>query len=461
MDVVIEKPMHFKLTFDNGKIYHCYSDNSDTDIAVSYNISETEADTSGNPLGVISSSTLSLEIFERNGDLSKTNKNSPYYPYMRSGVKIEVFEKYTDTLGRPREEPFGVYYSDSWQNSNRGGEASAVSISAIDRLTYICKLPIPELEDYAGVDVVDLYYRLLLNCGAGLTQTEIYADPSLELSMSFTLTKGARMMESLNSIAQALVARITLTREGNIKLMPAFPEKVITHTVDASVLEGISLNQNRDTGYNRVTLNYNLVSGRASEELARYDNLILKPGENIINDLSLSSSAVGLDGVYLDYSLTPARYENVIEYITYKGFQGGVSVKIFSNLTEDLPCSISVWGTGTALSSASISKDVPTIDGVIPQKVADTLMLESYIIQTEADASAYLDKVITYLKSIGQGLTIYGDLDTSFEVGQYITITDDLNVSEDDITGDYYVTGVDIAYDGDTSVTLTLYKVEV
>lgn len=454
-----EREMCFKFTFDNGAIYECSTQRDDC-VVTEYSIKETESVNVGNPLGIISSNTLQLSIFDDSGVLARTNTSSPYYGYMRNGVKIEVFEKYKDSLDTERTVSFGVYYTDSWQNSNNGGDLSTVNISAVDKLTYVGKLPIPELDDYGGVTVVDLYYNLLKKCGAGLTDNDIYADPSLELSMSFTIMKGDRMMSVLNSIAQALIARITISRDGKIMLLPAFPKAEPEETLDAEVFSSINFSQNQDNNYNKVQLKYNLVSDRASEELARYEGLVLKPGENTINDLSLTSDAVGLDGVYIEYTSTPEKYLGMIEYIAYQGYQSGVTVRIKNNTSENISCNIAVWGTSTALSDATVERELPYIGGVTTSNVADTLMLESYIIQTEEDANKYLDDVVNYITKTSHEVSVSGMLPTYFKAGMYITITDDSKVSRDDITGTFYIKGVTLDFNMTTMVTLNMYKVE-
>ena len=60
-----------KLTFDNGEVFETNTNNTnlDSSCCLNFMISETEANLIGNPLGIFTSNTLTLEILDKNNYL--------------------------------------------------------------------------------------------------------------------------------------------------------------------------------------------------------------------------------------------------------------------------------------------------------------------------------------------------------------------------------------------------------
>ena len=113
-----------KLTFDNGEIFETTTenDNSSSSCCVNLQINESEANIMGNPLGIFTSNTVNLEIVDKTNSLIPTNNNSKYYGYMRNGVQINIYKL-------PNLEPFGEYFSTSWDIVREGGDYQTVNIT--------------------------------------------------------------------------------------------------------------------------------------------------------------------------------------------------------------------------------------------------------------------------------------------------------------------------------------------
>lgn len=73
------------LEFDNGAKYTAVSDNDQNNILESFNITETAAELSGNPVGIMAPNYANFNIIDKNNLLLTTNTSSPYYGYMRNG----------------------------------------------------------------------------------------------------------------------------------------------------------------------------------------------------------------------------------------------------------------------------------------------------------------------------------------------------------------------------------------
>lgn len=418
------------MTFDNNKTYVASTSNTGDNVLETCTIRENEGNTSGNPLGIMSSNTLNFTIFDISGVLIKTNKNSPYYGYMRNGVKVYV--EWLDNNGT--WNPFGTFYTNSWNNTRSDGGYQSVNIGAQDRLNYIGNLNIPELPAFSSIEISSLIDEIFK--AIGLHSSEYYIDPSLNLRLTFSITKGAKLRDTLNAIAQALIARITINRYGVIEIKPAFPEiPTDVDTVDGKFISSGAMEQHQYTDYAIVQLSYFELGIENSVVLATLNNAAVNTGENSFDNLQLTNRVQGIDLVTFEYDVTSENYQNAISDINYTGYQGGISVNIDSVNSEQLVGTITVEGRETGNSEVVLSRNIISADS----KVSNTLMLTSDYIQNRNDANNYLNAVVNYINKIrNSGRFEQCILGFNLKSGMYI----DLQSNDADMDGIYYVQSV-------------------
>ena len=435
-----------KLTFDNGEIFETTTenDNLNSSCCVNLQINESEANIMGNPLGIFTSNTVNLEIVDKTNSLIPTNNNSKYYGYMRNGVQINIYKL-------PNLEPFGEYFSTSWDIVREGGDYQTVNITGDDKLTYIGNMEIPELPSYIGLDVTDLLTNLFK--AIGLTEENYVIDESLSLSMSFSITKGSRVREVLNSIAQSLIARITLKRDGKIYIMPAFPNAEITGEIENDEdIQNFTTSHNMANIYNKVKLNYNLISNKPAEILETLNNVELVLGLNTFSNISINKNILSYDGVYVEYDADEVSNDDKISRIDFKGYQGGISIEIESTKQEPFLCNIEIAGRTANATDSYVESTIKTTDA----KVANTLSLESFVIQHESDAKAYVNKVVDYLEKISHEVVLHGLFSEEIETGIYIIINSDLI----ELQGKYYITEYNMLVGEGSNTSIKAIKIK-
>lgn len=418
------------MRFDNGATYVASTNNTGDKVLETCTIDENEGNTNGNPLGIMSSNTIHFTIYDSSGVLVKTNKDSPYYGYMRNGVLCLV--EWQDSDGA--YHPFGTYYTNSWNNTRSDGGYQSVSISARDRLNYIGNLNIPELPAFSSIEIKTLLVEIFQ--AIGLTDMDYYIDPSLNLTLTFSITKGAQLRETLNAIAQALIARITINRLGIIEIKPAFPEiPSDLDIVDGKYISSGAMEQNPYTDYATVQLSYYELGIQNSVILATLDNANVANGLNSFDNLQLSNRTQGIDLATFEYDVTSENNETAISDIGYTGYQGGVSVTIESTNSDNIVGTITVEGRETGDSEVVISKDIFGAD----RKVSNTLMLTSDYIQTKSDAQSYINAVVAYINKIrNSGRFEQSIIGFMLETGKYISLQSD----DKDMDGTYYIQGI-------------------
>lgn len=434
------------LTFDNGAKYTAISDNDSDQVLESLNITETAAELSGNPVGIMAPNFANFNIIDRNNLLLPTNTSSPYYGYMRNGVQVNVFISTDEGM---TWKPYGEYYTENWYSDKADGSYSVASLTCTDKLDYIGNKDLPPLQAYSGVNVTELLKNILK--GIGLTEEDFIIDTSLSMEMLYAVAKGDKVRDALNTIAQSLLARIFINRAGIIEVRPAIPTKEIIYIIDDIGAESIKVQHNKVAKYNKVKLLYNKVDNRPSEVLISLNNVNINNGLNMLNNLQINNNVLSIDGVYITTTADEISNIEKIRFIDYIAYQGGIDIAVYSDSVEDFIANIEVVGKTTGVTDIFVESVIQGTDA----KVANTLTLESYVIQDEQTAQNYVNKVAEYLKTMRQEIVITGTLPPQLTVQQYIHINSD----DSNITGDYLITNFNIADGSAYTTTITAVKV--
>ena len=433
------------LTFDSGSTYTALSDNSETNVLSSLDLTESSAITSGNPVGIMEPNYANLRIVDFTNNLLSTNKQSPYYHYMRNGVRIDLFVSYDGGS----YEPFGVYYTDDWQSEKANGGYSEVSLSCVDNLEYIGNKELPPLPAYAGVNVVDLLKNIFL--GIGLKESDFHIDESLSLTMVYALTKSSTVRDALNSIAQALTARIYTDRAGIIQVVPALPEKEIKYELDDIYIESFQVKHNKISQYNKVKLLYNKIDNRPADTILELNNQILVSGLNELKNLQLNQNILSIDGVFITTDADNVSNIDKIGSIDYVAYQGGIDIAIFNNLDTELTVTIEVIGRMSGSTNAYVESSISGSD----VKVANVLTLENSMIQDEKIAQNYVNNVALYLYSMQQEVIFSGSLCSRLNVQDYVKI----NSEDSSIAGTYLITQLNLVEGEAYYLSVTAVKI--
>lgn len=431
-----------KLTFDNGQTYIAETLNRNDKEVYQLEINENEGNTNATPIGIMSPNTASIQLLDNNNQLVSVNKQSPYYGYMRDGVRVDIYrEKSLDDW-----ESFGVYYTDGWNSAIEYGEGFRTSLYCYDRLNWLGNKEIPKIPAFTSIKIGVLLEQLLLGCG--LTADEFEISNQLDLDIAYSVTKGSLMRDTLNEIAQALLARITCNRFGKIIIKPAFSDGKNIGTLKDVNIQNFNIKHNTNTMYKHVKLNYNKIDLDVSQVLAQLKGVQLAVGENVIPNIDIGSNCQGIDAVNVNHNsneMSPIR----VTSIHYTGFQNGLTVGIMANTSTK--ADIVIEGRRSSNTTAveySIGADEDT-------SKSNVLQISNIYIQDETKAKKYVADVKEYLDKIAQQYTIItpaAGLDV--ECGKYFNLP-----SESMYGGTFYIKGVRFTIGTNYRCTIDAIKV--
>ena len=231
-----------------SQVLSCHTVNNCIHKLKSLKIHEADAKTASNILGIMISNTCSLEITDPDNTLNINNASSVYAAGFGKGSKV-VIKRGNNTLG--------TFYTDSWKNRVYNG-SNICSIYCYDFLSYIGSQEMPELEQTSNITIRNLLISIFRALGLNENVDYVISSNLTNLTNIMTITKAGKVRDTLNEIAQALIARITCDKYGKIIVKPAFEISETGQTLDLDKLsDSVSIQNNKDVlDYGRVKVSY-------------------------------------------------------------------------------------------------------------------------------------------------------------------------------------------------------------
>lgn len=453
---VIEKiqwngePIKAVIKFDNESPYIVYSDsrydNSGNELReISFSLSEGNSNV--NPLGVSTSNSISMQIFDTDDKLSPANINSRYFGKVVNGVEIELFISYDGVTW----EPFGVYYTTSWSGSYSEGYHNLVSVSADDILNTVGNYDLPELPAYVDVEAGDLIGNIMAGVGIGTDKYSI--DPAINKSIPFGITPGNKVRDAFNNICQLLFARVIADQNGVIRFVPAIG---VYTTGNELVIDGasgytgtFSNKNNNNINYNKISLKYLEAGDISRKNIFNDSSHSLVEGANTITDINFQHRALSIEQVrILHNELESGAY---IESMHYRGYQNGIQIdcEVVNGSIDE--CQI--IGEGLVVSTTDRYIDVDISNATIVG--GSTFEFDTKQMMSKAYAQGLADGLQSYLSVISRNVVMENTVITPrLYIGDKLTVVNTGTMYD----GEYKVIGIQLTMGEDYNLDITLIR---
>lgn len=444
------EPIKVVIHFDSNTTYTVYSvtgyDSSGNYIKkIDFNLSE--GNNRVNPLGIATSNSISMSIFDVEDRLSPDNIDSPYYGKTVNGVEVEVFISYDGV----NWTPFGIFYTTSWSGSYSEGYHNFVNVSAEDKMNTIGNMDMPEIPAYSGVYSAQLIGSVME--GIGLSQAEYYVDERINEQMTYGITTGNKVRDFMNNICQLLFARVIIDRSGRVCFVPALDtyEDANTFELTSGETGALSNKNTNNINYNKLRVKYLVYQGAGDRDEIFNVNRPLSLGSNSISDIQFIRKALSIEQIkcYFKKGVSTADISNV----SYSGFQNGIQLSI--NVTGEAIDSCNIIGIGIPISTSDAYYDLAIGNASIVGGM--TFEFDTKQIMDETKAQGIATSLRQYLTAVSRNINMNGCvLSPRVYVGDKIVI-DDTNTMYD---GTYKVTNMSISIGEDYSMNMTLIRVE-
>lgn len=398
-----------------------------------------------NPLGISSSNTITIQVYDKDDYLSPANTLSPYYGETVNGVKIELFISYDGSTW----DPYGTYYATSWGGDFSDGGHGMVSINADDKLNTIGNMDLPELEAYSNVEIGGLI-KSVMN-GIGISDSEYSIDTSLNMTMTYGIVAGSKVRDFLNNICQLMLARVIIDRNSIIRFIPALSIYSDSNEIEinSDYTGSFSNKNNSNINYNKVSVKYLEAGDTSREQLFSDSNQVLNEGDNKITDITFKFRALSVEQVKVLFEQTDNNA--YISSIKYKGYQNGIELDISVVNGAINNCIITGEGIAVSTTEKTLSTNVSNTSII----GGSTFEFDTKQMMTKSEANTILNNLQDYISKIGRNIIMSGTaLTPMLYTGDKVTISDTNTLYD----GVYKIIGLDISFGEDYSLSATLIR---
>ncbi len=380
------------------------------------------------PFGSVTANEISIRLMNTDSIFSPTNVSSPYYGYMKHGVKLKVFIRPSARNGVEYNwDPLGEFYVTDWDASLT---SIIADITAADKLYKVFEQPdikVPVMRDTNFVTFFKYIFNIL---GVPVT-----VDESLIRTLAMIYSKDTNK-DLLTKVSIGAIANCFCNHNGDAVVQSIIAKRPLraTLTDDDQIIDA-GASQSSDTSYTGTSVTCNAPSESAPTELLNVPEFVVPVGTVQHKPISLSETPM----VRLIYASLIGTRDAYVENI--KGTNTDIIITTRNELNMESQMPLSVFGTYIINTATTFSDGSPT-----------DLVIDNPYVQTSEYAEYYKRVLQKYISSETPVITVQVRGNPLLNLGDKIRI-----VSEKyklDFTG--IILRQELIYNGALSGTITL-----
>ena len=404
----------------------------DGDDVASISLLEESSADGENPLGLVSSNEIKINLDNSERNFTPTNTTSLYHGKLKPNILIKPYLGLLVAPGTYEYIPLGVFRSGDWQSPSGSVEAS---VTAYDRLYEIGKLDVPMIAMAANTTIGQLF--AILFDALGLAAEEYDVGEALDQPVPLGYIPNGKVLAALQYMTIAGSCSVTTDRYGVINVTSNFVTgsvvPVQTWTDQNQIAEAENPQRYLDC-YSAVKVNYKIPRLNPLDTILKIEQLVIPTG--------------GITIANVEFSAGPVAY---VEQVRLNGAvnSGVVSVEYGA---WTITVAIANAGDQETVELEVIGQDVDFI--TVPYTAQDSaaiaefgfkeLSIDNRLIQGSQIAQSYATSLLSYVLDplVNFDLEIRGD--PAIEVGDIVQIQD-----PSDLIGSVDVVPVRITLDFD------------
>lgn len=424
-------------------VYSLPSLREDGSFIKSAKFSFSEGNNRVNPLGIATSNTVSLEVYDAEDRLSPINKESPYNAYLVNGIEIDIAISYDGVTWKP----YGKYYTTSWSGSYSEGWHGLVAIGTEDILNTLGNLPMPQVEVFYNSTVEDIVTQVL-----SLTDLELTykVSPDINQTLGIFAPTGSKVRDFLNNLCQLLLARVVVDREGALNFIPSLGFMMDYKTITlGGEYAGALTNQNTSNiNYNNIRVKY-LEGGEASRQSIFTHTQDLQTGANTVGPLPLRYQAISIEDLNISYENTSTNPS--IEDIAFTGSQTNITINL--NVKNGPIYNVEFKGWGVIVSTVEKEVTIPIPNTSIIG--GTTFEFKTQQMMDQTSASQIAENLANYIKTIQREVNMKDTaLTPELYTGDQLILQNTGTIYD----GVYKITHISLTFSENYSLTLRLVR---
>lgn len=381
--------------FSDGQVYHVSGvvDGSNKGI-VSLTINEELAYKNATPLGVVSSNTCNIKLYN-DGTLTPTNVNSPYYGNMKEGA---IVKPYITVDGI--ECLFGIYYVKTWSSGVEFSGFKPVEITCGDWISTVLNKNIPFIPIRDKMKVYEFIELLLKALGLDESKYSISSDLSKEFGFGCVI--GAKVGDVLNTIASGALANIYCNRDGVVNVVSALGKKQYSMALSrmneipeisgSNVILSGGLIDGGMSKYAGVRVMYNSMSKSESELISSMLDVVINPGINKLGNIKIENKSIySIDSINL---LNTKLNDRLVYLDTFDYGQDYINLEIKNDSSDALQVQVDIYGTTIESTKSYVDMAKGTTREVVDENM---FKVDNNLIQSVDYATYYATDLVGFM----------------------------------------------------------------
>lgn len=380
----------YRIHFSTTKVLEVYK----SDYLVSSDIYEEAYKVSSSPFGDVTSNELELSLLNLDGMFNPKNEDSPYYGFIKRGVRIEAFI-------RPDEvdewDPMGVFYVSDWNTSSSGTTADII---AYDKLYSVLNAPVPAMPILKKIGFADFMRAYFSTFGVS-----VEIDPAINFTLPYGYTSGyTDNRELLEDLMVAALADCYCKHDGNVVIRgKKTPRDLRATFTDSDQIMSVAIKQSISTEYDSASVICNAVQESAEQTVLSVDEVPVMPGITNIDSTKFATPGV--------VSVNSVRVES----------DAVVKPTSFVATPDTIICSLQ--STANTVAQLIVKGTVlEKVSSVLATEGTSAVEIDSDFVQTTDNASAVLNYVDRYVNAAVPSLDLVVRGNPTIELGDKIHV---------------------------------------
>lgn len=380
------------------------------------------------PFGSVTANEVSIRLINTNSMFSPSNTSSPYYGYMKHGVKLKLFIRPSMKQGVEYAfDPLGIFYITDWDATLT---STTANITAADKLYRVFEQPSVKLPVIRDVEFA-AFHKYVFDALGEQAIIDSSLVRVLPMAYSNDINKDLITKASIGSIANCFC-----NHTGEITVQSIVAQRPLRATLtDTNQIIDAETSQSSATSYTGTSVTCNTPSESEPVELLNVPEFTIPAGIVQHNPISLSETPM----VRLVQASLIGTRDAYIENI--KGTSSDVTIVTRNELNTDAQVSFNVFGTRVINTATTLSDDSQT-----------DLVIDNPYVQTSEYAEYYKRVLQKYISSETPVITL------SIRGNPLLNLGDKVRVISEEHSLDF--TGIILRqtfnYNGGLSSTITL-----
>ena len=396
-----------------------------------------------NPLGLVSSNEIKINLDNSERNFTPTNTASPYYGKLKPNILIKLYLGLLVAASTYEYIPLGVFRSGDWQSPSSSVEASVV---AYDKLYAIGKLDVPMIAMAANTTIGQLF--AVLFDALGLTATEYAVGEALDQPVTLGYIPKGKVLAALQYLSIAGSCSVTTDRYGVIKVTSNFVTGSVTPVqtwTDQNQIAEAGNPQRYLDCYSAVKVNYKIPRLNPLDTILKIEQLVIPTGGITIANVEFSAGPVA----YVEQVRLNGAVNSGVVSVEYGAWT--ITVAIANDGTQET-VELEVIGQGVDFITVPYTAQDPA---AIAEFGFKELSIDNRLIQGSQTAQSYAVSLLSYVVDplVNFDLEVRGD--PAVEVGDIVQIQD-----PSDLIGSVNVipTRISLDFDGGLQATVQARK---